>query len=123
MEEPHQTWLDDDAGPVVRPYTLTGGRTRPTARLDLVAFVLTVEPLEVVRHNLQPEHVAALELCRQPTTVAEVAAHLDLPVGVVRVLISDLMEAGLVMVREPGEGTRLPEPALLESVLRGLESL
>jgi hypothetical protein len=121
---PEETWIDEAAGPVVRPYTMTGGRTRPVGEgFDLVAFVLTVEPLPRPDPRLHPEHLVALEMCRRPLSVAEVAAQLDLPLGVVRVLLGDLLDMQLIMVREPADRTRLPDEGVLEAVLNGLQAL
>ncbi len=117
-------WVDAAAGPLVRPYTLTGGRTAPTTGgLDLVAYVLTVEPSPAPNPSRQPEHLAALRLCQHPVTVAEVAAHLGLPVGVVRILLSDLIAEGLVMVREPASDMQLADEDLLLAVMNGLQKL
>src|SRR5262245_15736993 len=86
------------AGPVVRPYALIAGRTKPSgAAIDLVASVSAIgEP--AVDSGLGPEHVRLLELCRSRASVAELASSLDLPLGVVRILISDLREHRLVSV-------------------------
>src|SRR5690606_21986425 len=86
---PHHDWLDEEAGPVVRPYTMTGGRVRPvTGGFDLVAFVVsTDQEIGEDPPNLQPEHRTIIEIARKPISVAELAAELDLAVGVVRVLL------------------------------------
>lgn len=124
MTLPKHSWLDENAGPVVRPYTLTGGRTRVASEaLDLVAFVLTVEPVPPSSIRLQPEHLVALELCRLPLSVVDVASRLDLPVGVVRVLLSDLLDEQLIMVQDPALRMRLPDEEILEAVLNGLKEL
>jgi hypothetical protein len=72
-------WLDDAAGRLVRPFTVSDGRTRPSIALDLMSQVMAtgVTPLGY----LGPEHGQVLDLCRGPVPVAEVAAHLA---GVVR---------------------------------------
>ncbi|GAA1599425.1 hypothetical protein GCM10009731_60470 [Streptomyces globosus] len=102
-------WYDADAGPPVRPYAVTGGRTTPGPggiRLDLVALV-AVEARAAAGTLPGPEHEALLRLCRAGTqSVAEPAAGADLPVGVVRALLGDLLEAGHVAsagrCRRPG---------------------
>lgn len=119
-----ETWLDDDAGPVVRPYVVTGGRVRaPGDGFDLVAFVLAMDGEPAPGLVLQPEHRAILALADRPLSVAEISAHLDLPLGVVRVLLDDLLTGGLVAVHEPPPPDELPDERLLEAVLEGLRAL
>jgi hypothetical protein len=116
-------WLDGDAGPVVRPYAMTGGRVRPAAGgFDLVAFVVARPydgPLPVY---LQPEHRAILDLARGPLSVAEIAAHLDLALGVVRVLLGDLLAERLIAMHEP-DTAGLPDENILKAVVNGLRAL
>ncbi|MFF7358265.1 MULTISPECIES: DUF742 domain-containing protein [Streptomyces] len=121
-------WFDDDAGPVVRPYAMTRGRTASTAqhRLDLIAVVVT-EPEggdPETDPTLSPEHVEIVGLCRdEPQSVAELAADLDLPIGVVRVLIGDLVHAELVHVSRPVPPAELPDESILRDVINGLRAL
>ncbi|MFE9954139.1 DUF742 domain-containing protein [Micromonospora sp. NPDC005299] len=121
---PQHEWLDAAAGPVVRPYTVTGGRVRPPVDgFDLVAFVLTTpgaDPAGVP--GLQPEHRRLVELTRRPVAVADLAADLDLAVGVVRVLLGDLLARGLVTVRRPA-AAHLPDDNILKAVVSGLRAL
>lgn len=123
-EAPYESWMDDEAGgPLVRPYTMTGGRTRPSSSgLDLVAYVLTVEKAPP-DPSLHPEHLAVLNACHRPLAVAELASQLDLPLGVVRVLLGDLLELDLIMVREPADEAQLPDERILEAVIHGLRAL
>jgi hypothetical protein len=123
-------WYDDDAGPVVRPYAMTRGRTSHAAeaRLDLIALVIaesrSADDDADADRTLSPEHLEIVELCReQPMSVAELAADLDLPVGVVRVLIGDVLEAGLVHVSRPVPPAELPDAGLLRDVINGLRAL
>jgi hypothetical protein len=116
-------WLDREAGPVVRPYALTRGRTRPPgAKLGLIDQVSAAESLIVDARSLGPEHRRLLNLCRTPTAVADLASGTDLPLGVVRVLLGDLLERGLVVVAEPAEADNSGE-TVLRSVLDGLRAL
>ena len=95
-------WVDQDAGPVVRPYAVTGGRTRPSGEaFDLVTMVTAVRGVQVSLRDLEPEHLMLLQLCRLPTSVADLAADLDLPLGVVRILLSDMRERKLIAVHHP----------------------
>jgi hypothetical protein len=177
-------WYDDEAGPVVRPYAMTRGRTSAVGghRLDLIALVSAVpppgtpdsggaagaaEPLTPGEQTarpltgtgpggagagspptgpategesapatppwplppeqdalLTPEHVEILALCGEaPQSVAELAAGLDLAVGVVRVLVSDLAEAELVTVTRPVPPAELPDESVLRDVIEGLRAL
>ncbi|MFE1176507.1 DUF742 domain-containing protein [Streptomyces sp. NPDC058773] len=121
-------WYDDDAGPVVRPYAMTRGRTRTAAegRLDLIALVIAESRADdsVDDQMLSPEHVDIVALCREePLSVAELATELDLPVGVVRVLIGDLLDAGLVHVSRPVPPAELPDEKVLREVIDGLRAL
>jgi uncharacterized protein DUF742 len=128
-------WFDDAAGPVVRPYTMTRGRTHAgaeAARLDLIALVLAEEDGHgdgprrdaLDDHSLAPEHLDIVRMCRrEPQSVAELAADLDLPVGVVRVFIGDLLESGLVRVTRPVPPAELPDENILREVINGLRVL
>ncbi|KKK05492.1 DUF742 domain-containing protein [Micromonospora sp. HK10] len=122
---PQHEWLDGAAGPVVRPYTLTGGRVRPPVDgFDLVAFVLATSARGGTGGpGLQPEHRRLVELARQPVAVADLAADLDLAVGVVRVLLGDLLARGLVAVHQPPPAAYLPDDNILKAVVSGLRAL
>ncbi|QKV91318.1 DUF742 domain-containing protein [Streptomyces sp. NA02950] len=121
-------WFDDAAGPVVRPYAMTRGRTRSAAegKLDLIAVVVAdaVSHRTVADQTLSPEHIDIVEMSRDtPQSVAELAAELDLPVGVVRVLIGDLLHAALVRVSRPVPPAELPDERILREVINGLRAL
>ncbi|MFF8946823.1 DUF742 domain-containing protein [Streptomyces sp. NPDC014864] len=111
-------WLDDAAGRLVRPFTVSNGRTRPSIALDLMSQVMAtgVTPLGY----LGPEHSQALDRCRAPAPVAEVAAHLRLPVAVTKVLLSDLVDWGALTTKPPAFHHQPTDRALLEAVLDGL---
>jgi hypothetical protein len=105
----------------VRPYTSTAGRTQPSTPLDLVSIVRATGRGSVAPERLGREHAQALQLCRSPTSVAEVAAHLRQPVMVTKVLLSDLIESGAITTRYPT--FEAPTPANLERLLHGLRRL
>ncbi|MFG2123190.1 DUF742 domain-containing protein [Streptomyces sp. NPDC048710] len=122
-------WYDGEAGPLVRPYAMTGGRTQPGptgVRFDLIALV-TLDPAAPAVDDdtlLGPEHRALVDLCRIETqSVAELAADADLPVGVVRVLLGDLLELGCVAVSRPVPPAHLPDERILREVIEGLRAL
>jgi Protein of unknown function (DUF742) len=116
--------LDRDAGPVVRPYALTGGRTRPRGEsFDLLAVVgSAVDATTSDRMLLEPEHVQVLRLCRRPVPVADLASDLDLPLGVVRILLSDMRERGLITIGKPPR-IGLTDPRILKDVADALRRL
>ncbi|MDM4719184.1 DUF742 domain-containing protein [Micromonospora sp. WMMA1363] len=124
-ESAQELWVDDAAGPVVRPYALTHGRTRPIkgSLLDLISLVTTVRSPAAHDVGIGPEQLRVVSMCRRPLSVAEVAAHLNLPVGTVRVLLDDLLDRQLVQVREPRPTTDLPDDSIFEAVINGLRAL
>ncbi|WP_410570440.1 DUF742 domain-containing protein [Amycolatopsis sp. cmx-4-61] len=107
-------------GPV-KAYVLTGGRTRPKATLPAETLIIALgdKPMPARTSRQQRD---LLRLCRGQLGLAEVAAHLKLPMSVVRILASDLIDAGLLGVRVPSRNTR-PELELMEQVLAGLRKL
>lgn len=113
-------------GPVVRPYALVRGRTRPTGEaLDVISMVCSA-PAGVQGGpdpaGLQPEHLAVLRQCGLPMSVADLAFALDLPLGVVRILLGDLRDRGLITIAQPrAEG--LADIRLLREVADGLRRL
>jgi Protein of unknown function (DUF742) len=124
MPPPPDQWLDAEAGPVVRPYAVSRGRTRPTgASLDLIALVTAIRGIRQLPADLSPEHRAILRLCRLPMSVADLSADLDLPVGVIRVLIADLRDQELITVHNPAPPARLLDPRILREVVDGLRRL
>ncbi|MEV1068974.1 DUF742 domain-containing protein [Streptomyces sp. NPDC050263] len=121
-------WYDSEAGPLVRPYAMTGGRTKPGptgVRFDLIALV-TLDPGAPGTDGMAigPEHRTLIDLCRPETqSVAELSAGSDLPVGVVRVLLGDLLELGCVTVSRPVPPAQLPDERILREVIEGLRAL
>ncbi|KEI45007.1 DUF742 domain-containing protein [Saccharopolyspora rectivirgula] len=114
-----EAWYDEEAGPIVRPYTITRGRTPSNrTRLDQATQVVTVEPRpETPRLELTPEHKRILDTCYRPVSIAELSAMMAQPSGVIRVLCGDLLEHGAIFVRSP---RREVSRDILEQVYRGL---
>jgi Protein of unknown function (DUF742) len=125
MPSHDQQWIDGQAGPVVRPYALTQGRTRHSgAAFDLVATVMAISTGMGVPNTLSPEHIAVLQLVQSPTAVVDIASDVDLPLGVVRILLADLREMGLVNISAPVSAKpRQVDKNTLREVLYGLRSL
>ncbi len=114
----------------VRPYAVTGGRVR-SARSDLpLEALVEVMPGAVAGMGLTPEKRAIIQHASAGyISVAELSALLHLPLGVVRILVSDLTDANYVRVHtsQPVEVNTGESPALslsvLESVLNGISAL
>ncbi|SRR5690606_15024524 len=119
---PH--WYDDEAGPLVRMYAMTAGRTKSTSeKFDLMA-VIQANPSAGDGPMLPPEQQRILRLCQQrPVTVADIASESDLPVGVVRVMLRDLLEMGQIHVSRSAGTTQQPDHHILREVINGLRAL
>lgn len=125
MSEQGRRWLDREAGPVVRPYAVTKGRTVPSsgAYIGLIDVIAAVpEPRYPLDAHVGREHRRILNLCRQPVAVVDLASDVDLPVGVVRVLLGDLDEYGAIRVVTAPRG-RVTDQRLLKDVLNALQAL
>ena len=104
----------------IRPFVITGGRTQ-AHRIDLrLETLLSVVPDRRPR-QLGFEHRAVVALCARPTSIAELASALDLPVGVITVVVDDLHEEQQVTIHQPRPGT--VSVALLERLLDGVRAL
>lgn len=118
---------DEERLRAVRPYAITGGRTRAAATHDLPVEALVQGLVPGVVPPTTPERRKILDLTRdQYLSVAELSAHTDLPLGVIRVLLGDLADEKLVRIHGLSSSTS-PAPAtslsVLESVLNGISSL
>lgn len=103
----------------VRPYVITGGRTR-AAKADLAVETVVETRHGVSFDDLDFERRAIAERCQEPLSIAEVASHLQLPLGVARVLVSDMVDEGLLMAHDTADqGDR----ALLERLREGIRTL
>ena len=111
------------ASRVVRPYAITGGRTGSAGpELELEALVFA-DPSALAGSDLGDERRAIVLLCAEVLSVAEISAHLAIPVGVTRVLVADMVAAGLVHLHRPEVPGDRPDLALLEWVLESLRSI
>lgn len=120
---PQDGLLSPAEGPVVRPYALTGGRTRPAGEtLRLLALVRVTETPAANAMYTEPEQAAVLRLCREPSTVADLAARLDLPLGVIRIVLSDMRERGLISIRQPSNNP-VTDERILKDVADALRRL
>ena len=117
-------WFDREAGPVVRPYAVTKGRTLPSgqASFGLIDVVITTNARPSEHFRPGPEHRRILSMCRRPTPIVDLTSEIDLPLGVVRVLLGDLTSEGMLRVLST-QKQPVTDQRLLRMVLDGLESL
>ncbi len=110
------------SGRLLRPYAITGGRTR-SRRTHLAMEALVVTSAEgPVLAGLTLERRTIADLAVTPVSVAEISAHLQVPLGTARVLVGDMAEDELVQVHQP-DGESRPDILLLERVLNGIRAL
>jgi len=114
-------WYDEAAGPLVRPYAMVRGRTRPNAPDLRQVTQVRASIVAADQTSLTVEHREIMSLCARPLSVAEVAAYLDVPLIVVKVLLSDLIERGDVIVQN--SSPQIPDRNLLQAVLDGVRGI
>jgi Protein of unknown function (DUF742) len=109
-----------------RPYTVTGGRTRPAHdHLELETLVQTVPGTDEQLAGLGREQRAIAALCREAVPIAEISGRLNLLLGVTRVIVGDMALQGLVRLHRPQTVVADADPPveLLERVLHGLKNI
>ncbi len=114
----------EGAGLRVRPYALTGGRTRARTELSIeTILVRTATGAARPARSTMEERGRIVDLCASPTSLAEISAHLQLPLGVARVLAGDLCDEGLLDFNREHVTDGRPGVNLLERVFDGLQAL
>nr|WP_230987207.1 DUF742 domain-containing protein [Mycolicibacter heraklionensis] len=110
---------------LVRPYTLTAGRTHTDVPLPLEAPVQTLRTAPPNQWPVNDPRGRIVELCQGAPSVAEISARLNLPLGVARVLVGDLVTSGYLRVRATltEASTRDERRDLIGRTLRGLRAL
>jgi len=128
MESPPEAFESVDpmgVADMVRPYTLTAGRTAARVDLPLEAPVSALQTGPAPRWPGSDVRARILALAQDSPSIAEVAAHLELPLGVVRVLVGDLVVEGYLRVHTTlGDTASLDDRReLIGRTLRGLRAL
>ena len=120
-----ELWASVDEPSLVRPYTLTAGRTDSRVNLPLEAPIETLDSPRAPRWPGNDVRGQILKLCVDSPSVAEIAAHLSLPLGVARVLIGDLVSQGYLRVHATlaDSATDDERRELIGRTLRGLRAL
>ncbi|KAA9161329.1 DUF742 domain-containing protein [Amycolatopsis acidicola] len=124
MNDRRAHWFDEAAGPLVRPYAVTRGRTSERRHdLDMITLVVAVRPPSGA-HALEPEYEDILRLCQYPLSVAEISAKVHLPLAVTKILVGDLIEDGYLIFRSPPPAQTGPvDLQLLQAVRDGIRKL
>ncbi len=104
----------------VPPYAVTGGRTKVDVDIPFEALVRTTQRGKESMPMAAFERRDILRLAEAPIAVAELSAHLRLPIGAIRVLVGDLSVEGHVQTKAM---TVKADTALLERVRDGLRRL
>lgn len=115
---------DPDPGPLVRPFAMTRGRAgRDLHGLDILTLVTAARPADASA-GLDREYREILRLCQhRALSIAEIAAHMDLLLAAVKVLVSDLIASGYLTHRPPLATAARPDLHLLQAVLDGVRKL
>lgn len=106
----------------VRPYALTGGRTRSRHQLLVESMISAPDYDAAFGEELLPESRAVYEHARTPVSLAELSASLSIPLGVIRVLVSDLAAEGAIFIHPTGHSYSY-DHNILERILDGLNKL
>ncbi len=115
---------DDDAGQrgrLIRPYAMTGGRTTADSEISLEAQVQASTRASQHLGAYRWEAAKVVELVQSPMALIEIAARLEIPIGVARVLVADLVSDGAVVLHVPEKTQTFA--SLLERVLDGVRNL
>lgn len=112
-----------DVAPLVRPYAPPVRRTRPAANIAVEALVTATARGNLAAQTAEAEWRRIVQLCQQVLSLAEIAAYRGLPIGVARVVVGEMAEAGLLAIREPGRLDDDRSRYLAERVLSGLRKL
>ncbi|WP_405792511.1 DUF742 domain-containing protein [Streptomyces sp. NBC_01506] len=115
---------EPEAAELVRPYVITRGRALPAQdEFSLITLITTATDQRQRPRRLSPEEQQLLEMCSGGyLSVAEIAGHAQLPLGILKVLLSSLKEGGYLLTRVPVPRARLADVNLLQEVLDGLRT-
>lgn len=110
-----------ETGRLIRPYAMTGGRTLADTEISLEAQIQATTRASQHLGAYRWEAAKVVELVQSPMALIEIAARLQIPIGVARVLVADLVNDGAVMLHIPEKSQSFA--SLLERVLDGVRNL
>lgn len=112
---------EDRTGRLIRPYAMTGGRTDVAAEIGLETQIQATTRASQQVSAYRWETARVVELVQAPMALIEIAARMEIPLGVARVLVADLVADGAVVLHSPIKTQNFA--SLLESVLDGVRNL
>ncbi|WP_046508797.1 MULTISPECIES: DUF742 domain-containing protein [Streptomyces] len=108
----------------LRPYVITRGRSRPSRNtVGVETLLIAADPPCELPVSATREERALVRMCERLLSLVEASAHLELPVSLVKVLASDLVDSGHLSARSGVPQAVQPDPQLLQEVLDGLRRL
>ncbi len=108
----------------LRPYVITRGRSRPTRNtVGVETLLITVDPARELPVTATREERALVRMCEHLLSLVEASAHLELPVSLVTILASDLIDTGYLSARSGVPQPGRPDSQLLQEVLNGLRRI
>ncbi len=109
---------------LARPYSWTEGRTEPSVELAIEAQVQATPEGHTAQFAATSPLWTVVRLCAEQCSIAEIAAHMSVPLGVAKVLVADLVAEGLVVVQATlsDDATVDERRELIERVLSGLRA-
>ncbi|GLY33220.1 DUF742 domain-containing protein [Kineosporia sp. NBRC 101731] len=114
----------DFSARALRPYVITRGRARATRNtVGVETLLIAPDPTRELPVTASREERALVQMCARLISLVEACAHLDLPVSVVGVLASDLIDAGYLSARSGTPKQAAPDSQLLQEVLHGLRGI
>lgn len=113
--------VGDETGRLIRPYAITGGRTVTGTEISLEAQIQASARASQHLGAYRWEAAEVVELVQSPMALIEIAARLEIPIGVARVLVADLIDDGAVVLHVPEKTQNFG--SLLERVLDGVRNL
>jgi len=115
--------FEDDESQALRPYLLTGGRTHSEVKHGLVFETLVERVAGTDTSKLRFESAKAYSMCDSLISVAEISAHMSIPLGTTMVLISDLIDSGHLVSHRTINAASDAGVSLVTRIIAGVKQL
>ncbi len=110
-----------DANDFVRPFLVTGGRTKSS--VEGLQFETMVQATKSNGSDLRFEPARVFGLCQNAIAIAEISAHLEIPIATVKVVLGDLIDSGHVEVNRTIDATDSDDIQLISRLIEGVRRL